>query len=74
MKEIIAVRIVANVGYVCHGQIWESLDDLVLSIRKNWPGCQFRIDDADPDTAAYWQRHATKENIVKKKGSMRDPQ
>ena len=55
MKQIIAVRIVANLGYVCHGQLWHSLDSLLASLRQNWPGCSLNVQDADADTAAYWR-------------------
>lgn len=65
MKEIITVRILTNLGYVCHGQVWESLDELVRNKRTYYPGCTFNIKDADEATAAYWRNHAEK-NTVKK--------
>ena len=56
MKEQITVRLIPGLGYVCHGILWYSLDDLVHSKRETYPGCMFRIIDADSQTCQQWRK------------------
>lgn len=56
MRELIVIRMIPKLGYVCHGLLWYSLDNVVLSMREKFPGCTFRIIDADAQTKIQWER------------------
>lgn len=56
MKERITVRIISGLGYVCHGMLWYSLDDLVAAQRRKYAGCSFMLNEADQQTKLQWEK------------------
>ena len=42
-------------GFVCHGNIFMTLEGVQNYIDRDWPGAELTVEEADESTARYWE-------------------
>lgn len=54
MRTVHITRLGRGDKFVCHGQVWSSLDKLVASLDQFFKPYELQMHDADTATDAFW--------------------